>query len=49
MNEEQAVNEFAADYERLGNAPIGENDKELLRKFAEYLKDSGLLADCFYE
>lgn len=49
MDTNQLIKDFAAEQDRKIEAPVGENDKELLRKFAEYAKENGLLADCFYD
>lgn len=45
---EQAVTEFKEEMTLLGENYQGPGVDDLLTKFATYLKDSGLLADCFY-
>ena len=49
MDTNQLIKDFAAEQDRKLEAHVGENDKELLRRLAEYAKENGLLADCFYD
>jgi len=48
MDEKKAVEDFKAEMERLGLNYRGPGIDDVLMRFAVYLKESVLLADCFY-
>lgn len=49
MTTDELVEEFVAEQDRRGEEPVGENDKQLLRKFATHIKENGYLEVSFYD
>ena len=49
MTIDELVEEFAAEQIRRGEEAVGENDKQLLRKFSAHIKENGYLEESFYD
>lgn len=48
MTIDELVEEFATEQDRQGEEPVGENDKQLMRKFSAHIKGNGYLEESFY-